>query len=1116
MTSVEDQLGFLVGGSLAESLIRAHRWMDTPLGEAETWPQSLRLALSICLNSSFPTAVYWGQDLRLFYNDAWAPILAERHPWALGRPAAEVWADIWEVVGPQLASVVETGAGFSTYDQMLSLVRDGARQETYWNYSFTPVRGEDGSVAGVFAQGHETTDRVLAERRGRFLLDLSDRLRALSDPQAVIETAQAALGHFLHANRVGYGEVEETARYFTTERNWTDGSVPSRAGTHDLAGFGPEVLAALRAGIPLLITDAGSDPRTNAPESLAAFDAIDTRAAITACLVKDGRMRAALYVHAREPRPWTRFDTDLVIEVAERTWAAVERARAEARLRDSEAQFRLMADAVPQIVWITDAQGRTEFFNRQWTQYTGKTYEPSTAADIAVSFVHPDDSPATVAAFNEARRTGGSFRVEHRIRSAAGDYRWFLVRGEPYRDPQSGALLRWFGASVDIHDRKVAEEQLRALNADLERQVVERSRERGLIWQHSLDLLSVIDLGTATFDTVNPAWTATLGWTKDEIEGRSYQDFVHPDDRTASAEAFEQVRRGDPVLRFQNRYRTKDGAWRWLSWVAVPEGAKLYAVTRDISVERERQTELEAAETARREADALYRAYFENTPEALFVIGVEPDGGFVVEQINPAHEAGVGFKLVDVRGKRIEEILPPDIAERVLASYRRVLATGEIYQYREVFNLSGDPQHWDTSLVPVQDAGGRVTRLIGSSRNVTRQVVAEEALRQAQKMEAVGQLTGGVAHDFNNLLTIIRSSVDFLRRPDLPEARKGRYLDAVSDTVERAAKLTGQLLAFARRQALKPEVFDAGARLKRVADLLDTVTGSRIRVVSELPEQPCYIRADVSQFETALVNMAVNARDAMDGEGTLTIKLARVSELPPIRGHAGSKQPFAAVSLTDTGAGIPADQTSRIFEPFFTTKEVGKGTGLGLSQVFGFAKQSGGDVDVVSRLGEGATFTLYLPEVIAGPEQLEARRDQSALSPMGRGQRVLVVEDNLEIGRFATQILEDFGYVSIWAANAEEALEKLGSDGSGFDVVFSDVVMPGMGGLALAEELKRRLPTLPVVLTSGYSHVLAQDGVHGFELLHKPYSAEQLGRLLSRVVLPPSSPQPSPLGAARA
>lgn len=376
---------------------------------------------------------------------------------------------------------------------------------------------------------------------------------------------------------------------------------------------------------------------------------------------------------------------------------------------------------------------------------------------------------------------------------------------------------------------------------------------------------------------------------------------------------------------------------------------------------------------------------------------------------------------------------------------------------------------------------------------------AEAALRQSQKLEAVGQLTGGVAHDFNNLLTIIRSSVDFLQRPELTEERRRRYLTAVAETVERATKLTSQLLAFARRQTLKPEVFEVGTRLRSVAEMLDTVTGSRIRVIRDLPERPCFVLADVSQFEMALVNMAVNARDAMNGEGTLTLQLVRGTEKPQIRGHAGNRTAFAAISLTDTGSGIAPDQLDRIFEPFYTTKEVGKGTGLGLSQVFGFAKQSGGDVSVASTLGQGTTFTLFLPEVAAGPEQAP-NEAHDALSSDGRGQRVLVVEDNIEVGRFATQLLEDLGFVTTWVANAEEALDKLGTDGAGYDVVFSDVVMPGMGGLELAKELNRRLPHLPVVLASGYSEVLAQEGSGGFELVHKPYAADQLGRTLNRVI----------------
>ena len=375
----------------------------------------------------------------------------------------------------------------------------------------------------------------------------------------------------------------------------------------------------------------------------------------------------------------------------------------------------------------------------------------------------------------------------------------------------------------------------------------------------------------------------------------------------------------------------------------------------------------------------------------------------------------------------------------------------------------------------------------------------EETLRQSQKMEAIGQLTGGVAHDFNNLLTIIRSSVDFLRRRDLPEERRRRYIDAVGDTVDRAAKLTGQLLAFARRQALKPEVFEVGTSLRAVADLLNPIMGAPITVEVRVPDAPCHVRADLGQFETALVNMAVNARDAMEGEGRLTLMLTADRSMPAIRGHAGARGAFAAIAIADTGAGIPPGALSRIFEPFFTTKEVGRGTGLGLSQVFGFAKQSGGDVDVTSTVGGGTTFTLYLPQAAAGADPVEEAPDEITAAPRGAGRRVLVVEDNLEVGHFATQTLEDLGYVTTWAKNAAEALARLREDESAFDVVFSDVVMPGMNGVDLGREIRRLYPRLPVILASGYSHVLAEEGRHGFELLHKPYSVEQLSRVLRQV-----------------
>ncbi|AIB36447.1 ATP-binding protein [Pseudomonas simiae] len=377
---------------------------------------------------------------------------------------------------------------------------------------------------------------------------------------------------------------------------------------------------------------------------------------------------------------------------------------------------------------------------------------------------------------------------------------------------------------------------------------------------------------------------------------------------------------------------------------------------------------------------------------------------------------------------------------------------------------------------------------------------AEAALHQSQKLEAIGQLTGGVAHDFNNLLTIIRSSVDFLRQPGLSEERRQRYMSAVSDTVERASKLTSQLLAFARRQPLNPEVFDAGQRVKNIGEMLESVTGARIHVQVHLPEHPCHVRVDASQFETALINIALNARDAMEGQGTLTLRVVTVEAMPRIRGDAEARQPFVSISLADTGSGIPGDAVERIFEPFFTTKAVGKGTGLGLSQVFGFAKQSGGNVEVVSTPGQGSVFTLYLPE--ATPQALPDEQPQQGPAPThdAAQRHILIVEDNLEVGRFATQILQDLGYQTTWATNAEQALALAGTDALAFDGVFSDVVMPGMTGVAMAKVLRQRRADLPVVLTSGYSEELADSGYEGFEFLPKPYSADQVARALAKAM----------------
>ena len=372
---------------------------------------------------------------------------------------------------------------------------------------------------------------------------------------------------------------------------------------------------------------------------------------------------------------------------------------------------------------------------------------------------------------------------------------------------------------------------------------------------------------------------------------------------------------------------------------------------------------------------------------------------------------------------------------------------------------------------------------------------AEEALKHSQRLEALGQLTGGVAHDFNNLLTVIRASVDLLNRPQLSEERRQRYITAIADAVARAAKLTSQLLAFARRQTLKPEVFDVGARVQSLRDMIATLVGPAIEIAIRLPAEPYLVNADAGQFETSLFNMAVNARDAMGGRGRITFTVQPATTIPDTLAHVVGSHGFVTVAVADIGSGIPDSQLGRIFEPFFTTKQVGQGTGLGLSQVFGFAKQSGGEVTVESEVGRGSTFTLYLPRV---PAEVLPQRQAPDTAPAlaGSGMSVLVVEDNLEVANFAADGLTELGYSVTLVDNATDALAELAVDVDRFDVVFSDVVMPGMTGLDLAHAIRDRRIDVPIVLTSGYSHVLAQDGSFGFEILQKPYSIEALSRVL--------------------
>ncbi|WP_414495379.1 ATP-binding protein [Stenotrophomonas maltophilia] len=374
-------------------------------------------------------------------------------------------------------------------------------------------------------------------------------------------------------------------------------------------------------------------------------------------------------------------------------------------------------------------------------------------------------------------------------------------------------------------------------------------------------------------------------------------------------------------------------------------------------------------------------------------------------------------------------------------------------------------------------------------------VRAREQLRQSQKLEAIGQLTGGVAHDFNNLLQVITGSVDMLLHTWPGDDPRLRYVQAIGSASDRATRLTAQLLAFSRRQSLSPEVFDLCESVQALSDIIGTVLGARITMSVNLPGTPLPVLLDRTQLDTALINIAVNARDAIDGQGTVTIDVEQVTAVPSIRFAAPMKGAFAAISVTDSGAGIDPAIVDRIFEPFFTTKGVGAGTGLGLSQVFGFVKQSEGEVDVKSEAGVGTRFTLYLPLAHAGASIVRAQPQPGLVH--GHGLCVLVVEDNVDVAEFAVGALRELDYNVVLARNADEALAALEQDAARFHVMFSDVVMPGTNGLELARNVRSQFPDLPIILTSGYSELLARDPGHGFTLLRKPYSLKQLAAVMT-------------------
>jgi PAS domain S-box-containing protein len=448
-------------------LIGGFDWAATPLGPIHASPGRLRFAAELCHRFSGAAAIYWGPELALLYNAEFAGLLRDRHPDAMGRPAREVWGRIWETVGPQFAQVLETGEGMAVAEWMVPRVRDGALEESYWNYNLTPLLGEDGRAAGIFTQREDVTRPVLAQRRLAFQVELADALRGLDDAEAVKEAAASLLGRYLGASRVGFAEVDETRDLVSISGEWTrDESVAPLAGQSSLAeGVGDEALAYLRSGEVLALGDIRILP-ASVPKRVEAWARLGVRGLITVPLMRDGALKVLLYVHDPEAREWKRSEAAMARDVAERSWAAIERARAEQSLRESEDHYRHTVELHPQVTWTALPDGVINRIASRWEEWTGT----SGLAGGWKDGMHPDDHAHTLGAWVHSLATGEPYDVEHRVIRRDGAIRWARSRAFPRRGPD-GAILLWYGTTEDVHEQKVAEEHQRLLINELNHRV---------------------------------------------------------------------------------------------------------------------------------------------------------------------------------------------------------------------------------------------------------------------------------------------------------------------------------------------------------------------------------------------------------------------------------------------------------------------------------------------------------------------------------------------------------------------------------------------------------------------------------------------------------------------
>jgi PAS domain S-box-containing protein len=1048
----------------AADAVRATDWSATPIGPPEGWPVELRAAVEMALGSRLPMGVLWGPEQVFVYNDGFVPALDARHPAAMGRPASWCLAEAWEVLGPLAARVLETGEAVWLEDAELRIERFGVVEPGFFTLSYSPIRDACGGVAGIFVAAVETTGQVLDRRRARVLSAVLTEAAGVHEPTGALRACAAAcVGDDLpwvavyRAGEAG-GAALELSAHAAVEglvvqprddpaqgalaralRSGRVVEVPASAvlGRAAARGWeGPVLACRLGAGGDGVLV-AGAPPQR----------AVDAGHAAFMRRVADG-MSTALHRARRA--------------------ALAERERIAVLERMTDGFFALDAgwrvQHVNPVAERLAGRGRGELDGRVlWDEFpalTGTTFEHRLRAAMQ------SQEPAH---FTARLPDGGPWLEMHAYPSPEGLTAF-------YRDVSEAVRLEQ-GRSELLERERLA----RAAAQHAERRLRELVEGiDAIVWEADTDPLRI------TF--VSDHARVLLGYPVEQwLAGPGlWPAIVHPEDRPWVVDTCLAATDEPRDHAIEYRMRAADGRTVWVRDVIrvspVPGGgAQLRGVMVDVTARRRSEDE------ARRLA-----AIVAGTDES--VVSKALDG--TILSWNSGAERTFGWSEAEVLGRSVYDLLPPELHPQERENLARV-AAGELVARFDADRPGKDGRLVAVSLTmsPIRDAAGRVCAAATIGRDVTQERKLQSQLRQAQKMEAVGRLAGGIAHDFNNLLTAIKGNAGLLLA-ELPGASPWREdAEEIERAAQRASDLTRQLLAFSRRQVLQPRVVDMNAVIGETHRMLRRLIEEDVRIDVRLSPQPGWVRADPGQVEQVVLNLAVNARDAMAGGGTLTIRTG-VAQVPPEPGAAWpyyvAAGDYVRLDVEDTGPGIVPEVMQHLFEPFFTTKPAGKGTGLGLSTVYGIVKQSGGYVWAENPEGRGSRFVVLLPRAADGepPSAAPAR----PLLGEGGGATVLLVEDEETVRSLTRRVLQRGGYRVLEAADASQALEVARGHAGTIDLLLTDVVMPGGGGPQVALAVTRLRPGTRVLYMSGYpGDSIAEHGLPPHvDLLPKPFSPETL------------------------